>query len=169
MFHNKLTTLEAFDTNQLTSASLEQLSKGIIAQSNIDVRLTEDERSKLQEIISSKFMQALIPIKHKLKKSESSVSEYKGKYRDKVKKHTVYSKINNDKLLNLLERLEDSKWLTNIILQANDALARSDNEQIPGTLIVFKEELERKKEVIKGKLKEMIQQQESNQIELKVN
>jgi hypothetical protein len=68
----------------------------------------------------------------------------------------------------LLERLEDSKWLTNIILQANDALARSDNEQIPGTLIVFKEELERKKEVIKGKLKEMIQQQETNQIELKV-
>ena len=85
MFHNKLTTLEAFDTNQLTSASLEQLSKGIIAQSNIDVRLTEDERSKLQDIISSKFMQALIPIKHKLKKSESSVNEFKGKYRDKVR------------------------------------------------------------------------------------
>jgi len=47
-------------------------------------------------------------------------------------------------------------------------LARSDNDQIPATLIVFKEELERKKDLIKGKLKEIIYHQEMNQNELKV-
>ncbi len=47
-------------------------------------------------------------------------------------------------------------------------MARSDNDQIPATLIVFKEELERKKDLVKAKMKEIIQQQEENQFELKV-
>ena len=56
-----------------------------------------------------------------------------------------------------------------MVLQANEAMARSDNEQIPATLILFKEELERKREAIKTKLKDAVSQQEAVQAELKVD
>jgi len=71
-------------------------------------------------------------------------------------------------MLVFIDKLEDAKWLSGVILQANETMARSDNDQIPATLIVFKEELERKKDLIKGKLKEIIYHQEMNQNELKV-
>jgi len=68
----------------------------------------------------------------------------------------------------LIDRLEDGKWLSNIILHANETMARSDNEQLPATLIVFKEDLERKKDIIKNKHKELSALQEDVQNELKV-
>ncbi len=67
-----------------------------------------------------------------------------------------------------IDKLEDGKWLSNIILHANEQMARSDNEQLPATLIVFKEDLERKKDLIKNKLKELTNIQEDVQTELKV-
>jgi len=67
----------------------------------------------------------------------------------------------------LIDLSEDGKWLSNIILHANETMARSDNEQLPATLIVFKEDLERKKDIIKNKYKELSSLNEDFQNELK--
>lgn len=139
--------------DQIGSSSIDQIMTGIFTQADSDIRLSEGERVKLYNIIKAKFLQSLIPMRNKLKRSEATVMEYKGKYRDKI--------------LNFIEKLEDGKYLAAVTLQANEAMARCDNEQIPATLIVFKEELERKKETVKQKQREIIAQHEANQAELR--
>jgi len=155
IIQSKYAALEGRDKSPMSGQSVEQMASAIIAQSNADVKLSEEERRALQGSLEAKLLQVVTPLKHKLKRSESLNNEYKGKYRDKI--------------IMFIDKLEDGKWLSNIILHANEQMARSDNEQLPATLIVFKEDLERKKDLIKNKLKELTNIQEDVQNELKVN
>jgi len=47
-----------------------------------------------------------------------------------------------------VDKLDDVKWLSNLLLQAVEVMARSGNNQIPATLIMLKEELEQKKNLV---------------------
>jgi len=85
ILQSKLAAFEMSGHNAMSASSVEQIASAIIAQSNFDVKLNENDRQNLQGIIEAKLMQTLNPLKHKLKRSESTLNEYKNKYRDKVK------------------------------------------------------------------------------------
>ena len=84
ILQSKIAAFEVSDNNSVSAASVEQIASAIIAQSNFDVKLNENDRKNLQGVIEAKLMQTINPLKHKLKRSEATLNEYKDKYRDKV-------------------------------------------------------------------------------------
>ena len=67
-----------------------------------------------------------------------------------------------------MEKLEDIKGLCNLMLLTSDTIANNKNEQLPSHWRVFKNELERKREVLQNKVKGIEQEQETNKAELDV-
>ncbi len=87
IIQSKYSALEGRDKSPISTQSVEQMASAIIAQSNADVKLGEEERRALQGSLEAKLLQVVTPLKHKLKRSESLNNEYKGKYRDRVREY----------------------------------------------------------------------------------
>ena len=64
--------------------------------------------------------------------------------------------------------MEEMKWLCSIILQNSEVLSRSQNNQLPATLIMLKEDLEQKRSIIQNKAKDAGEEIDMDNEELKV-
>jgi len=65
-------------------------------------------------------------------------------------------------------KLEEMKWLCNIVLQNSEIISRSQNNQLPATLIMLKEDLEQKRSTIQSKIKDSNAEIENDREELRV-
>jgi len=84
IIQSKYSALEGKDKSPMSGQSVEQMASAIIAQSNADIKLNEEERKVLQGTLEAKLLQIVTPLKHKLKRAEATNTDLKGKYRDKV-------------------------------------------------------------------------------------
>ena len=76
---------EGTDSSPISTSVIDQLVNAIISDSQSGAIISnEADRQKLHNLIESKLLQAIKPLNKKLRKSESTVADYKGRYRDKV-------------------------------------------------------------------------------------
>lgn len=64
--------------------------------------------------------------------------------------------------------MEDVKWFGNTFMNSHELLARNNNSQLPATVIMLKEDLEKKKPTVVAKIVEANNEIQNNKNELKV-
>ena len=134
--------------------AMEQMAMIILSKSKNNQQFDEETKIKLNSLFGANFGDVFASFAQKLKQLESNVKVYKEKYYDKIQKSIL--------------KMEEMRWLCNIILQNCEILSRSQNNQLPAALIMLKEDLEQKRSLIQNKAKDTYEEIEKDNEELKV-
>ena len=155
--HNEKNSDMPFDgtTKYRETFAMEQMAMIILSKSKNNQQFDEETKIRLNSLFGANFGDVFASFAQKLKQLESNVKVHKEKYYDKIQKSIL--------------KMEEMRWLCNIILQTCEILSRSQqNNQLTATLIMLKEDLEQKRSLIQNKAKDAYEEIEKDNEELKV-
>ena len=133
--------------------AMEQMAMIILSKSKNN-QFDEETKIRLNNLFGTNFGDVFASFAQKLKQFETNLKVYKEKYHEKIRKSIL--------------KMEEMKWLCSIILQNSEVLSRSQNNQLPATLIMLKEDLEQKRSIIQNKAKDAGEEIDMDNEELKV-
>ena len=134
--------------------AMEQMAMIILSKSKNGQQFDEETKMRLNSSFGANFGNVFASFSEKLKQLENNLKAYKEKYHEKIWK--------------FISKMEEMKWLCNIILQNSEIISRSQNNQLSVTLIILKEDLEQKRSIIQEKIKDANEEIDKDKEELKV-